>query len=119
MSRIKQNNEQQYESKAEIPLKQKRPLPNRRDLKYLDGAEDETRTRTGNRPPPPQDGVSTNSTTSAQEYNLISGHPQKINQNYLAGTAGAAGPDVTGAAGTDLLTCLPDIIEDDDVWPDV
>ena len=30
------------------------------------GAEDETRTRTGCRPPPPQDGVSTNSTTSAK-----------------------------------------------------
>jgi hypothetical protein len=30
------------------------------------GAEGETRTRMGIRPPPPQDGVSTNSTTSAK-----------------------------------------------------
>ena len=48
-------------------VKQKRPLPQEKEPYNLVGAEDETRTRTGCRPPPPQDGVSTNSTTSAQE----------------------------------------------------
>jgi hypothetical protein len=62
--------------------------------------------------------VSTNSTTSAQGFYLISGHPQKINKNYLDGTTGTVGPGVTGAAEAGLLTFLPDIIEEDDVWPD-
>ena len=46
----------------------------------LVGAEDETRTRTGYRPPPPQDGVSTNSTTSAQELKYLSDYHQQSNQ---------------------------------------
>jgi hypothetical protein len=36
-------------------------------FKSISGAEGETRTLMGIRPPPPQDGVSTNSTTSAKE----------------------------------------------------
>ncbi len=52
-------------------VKQKRPLPQEKEPYNLDGAEDETRTRTGCRPPPPQDGVSTNSTTSAQELKYL------------------------------------------------
>ena len=38
------------------------------DLRVNSGAEGGTRTPTGVTPPPPQDGVSTNSTTSARTY---------------------------------------------------
>lgn len=40
-------------------------------LKKLNGALGETRTRTRLLPPPPQDGVSTNSTTSAKNLKQI------------------------------------------------
>ncbi len=40
-------------------------------LKNLNGALGETRTRTRLLPPPPQDGVSTNSTTSAKNLKQI------------------------------------------------
>lgn len=46
------------------------------------GAEGENRTRTGCRPPPPQDGVSTNSTTSALRKIFLSLNAKQVNKNF-------------------------------------
>ena len=62
------------------------------------GAEGETRTRTSNCPPPPQDGVSTSSTTSANGLSLYSIVSLTVNPKYYFCTGVGAGAGVTGAS---------------------
>ena len=65
------------------------------DTECSTGAEGETRTRTSNCPPPPQDGVSTSSTTSANGCTLYSIVSLTVNPKYYFCSGVGA-----GAAGT-------------------
>ena len=58
-------NRESQVSVKKILTKKKRPCSEEQGALVSSGAEDETRTRTSFRSPPPQDGVSTNSTTPA------------------------------------------------------
>ena len=65
-----------------VALSAKKPVDKNQRVQTLDGAEGETRTRTSNCPPPPQDGVSTNSTTSAKSPLLIMEGALSVNKKF-------------------------------------
>jgi hypothetical protein len=56
------------------------PAPGNKNHDF--GAEGRTRTGTSFRPPPPQDGVSTNSTTSAPDYIYIFGQTRSSQKDF-------------------------------------